>query len=152
MLHINDVVPWRYLHTTGHGLWTWDTPAFLAVVCKYDGAYAWEVSAAGTVIGAGTATDFPDAESHALEVIGKAYAGEQEYVRYARDAAAHYTLADGQRRNLSPLAGRPVRVTLHDGSSIEGRLHVGEWAIHIEQTDADLDVRPEYVTNIAPIG
>lgn len=151
MININDVVPWRYLHTSSHGLWTWTTDAFLAVVCKYDGSFAWEVSTGDTVIGAGTATNFAEAESFTLEVIGKAYAGEHQYMRYVHDAAAHYTLADGQRRNLASLAGSPVRVTLKDDSVVEGRLQVGEWAIHIELPGEDLDIQPEYVTHIAPL-
>jgi len=151
MVNINDVVPWRYLQTTTHGLWTWTTPAFLATVCKHDGTYAWEVCTESTVIGTGNADGFPDAESRALEVIGKAYNDAPQYMRYVRDAAAHYTLADGQRRSLAALAGTPVRVTLRDDTVVEGRLHVGEWAIHVELPGEDLDIQPEYVTSVTPL-
>jgi len=148
---ISSTVPWRFRQGDGRQLWSWQTSTFTAVIVRAGSVWLWEVSVQETtVLGAGTATDFDDAEFRALETIGKAFHKQFTYARLTERAAAHYTFADGVRRDLSSLDGVHVIVRLDDWRVVSGLLGIRDWWLHVSMGDRVVDVHPAHVVSVEP--
>lgn len=148
---VATTVPWQFREGDGRALWSWQTSMFVAVIVRFEGHWLWEVSIPGpTVLGAGTGRDLDDCEFYVLETLGKAFHAGFRYARLCEHAAAHYTFSDGIRRDLTPLDGVHVIITLDDERVLAGILGIRDWWLHVTMGQRTVDVHPAHVRSIQP--
>lgn len=146
---VDNTVPWQFSQAGGFSQWAWEARDFIALVVCEGGRWSWEVKTTSQVqIGAGPGTDFDTTADLALEAIGKAFPATAGYSRWTRDASYKYTLASGVRVDLSAGDGKSVRVTLTDGQTVDGVLHLGDWLLHLVDGTLQRDVHPSTVAKV----
>lgn len=146
---VDTTVPWIFSQAGAFSQWLWHTRDFDAVVVCDGGLWSWEVKTAAAVpIGAGPADDFDACADLALEAVGKGFPTSAGYSRWVGSAARKYALSNGVRVDLSAGEGKSVRVTLVDGRTVDGVLHLGDWLLHVVDDGVQRDVHPQHVTRV----
>lgn len=146
---VDRTVPWQFSQAGGFSQWVWETRDFIALVICEGGKWTWEVKTLTQVqVGAGPGADFDTCADLALEAVGKGFPASAGYGRWAAAAARKYTLANGVRVDLSAGEGKPVRVTLTSGQSVDGVMHLGDWLLHLVEGTVQRDVHPSTVVKV----
>ncbi len=169
---VTQAVPWTFTDAPGLLQWTWVTEHFVAringsEVADAEGlggrrivrAYHWELSdlmrtnqGMPRLLVDGSSSTFEDAEAAVREHVGKCYDARLGYRRFSGTLAFTYTLATGERIDVSPFVGTPCSVTVlqPDGTSqtVTGDFEVHHYRWRLRTTDGMLEIVPEHATRV----
>jgi hypothetical protein len=125
---------------------------FVATVI-YDGTtWAWRVESLapghGGVLGAGTGPERDYCQEMAVECVGKSFDSAAPHHGLATAASHRYTLAEGNRVDLSKAAGERATLTLRDGQTRHGVLMIGGHYLSLRSEDRVVHVPPSEVTSV----
>lgn len=130
-------IPWefaesgeQYIQYTWHSAPHVDPNGQFVATVIYDGtAWSWRVESLApghaATLGAGSGPSRDYCQELAVECVGKSFASTAPHGGLATAASHRYTLASGQRVDLSRLAGESVVLTLASGLQRAGKLHIG---------------------------
>ncbi len=126
---------------------------FVATVI-YDGStWSWRVESLapghGGVLGAGDGPGRDYCQEMAAECVGKSFDSAAPHRGLATPASHRYTLAGGNRVDLSQVAGEHAVLTLRDGQVREGALMIGGHYLSLRTEDRIVHVPPSEVTGVA---
>lgn len=161
-------IPWVYSDLPGILMWTWVSDHFVAKITGTEvlggdertiRSYSWELAdlmktnqGLPRVLVEGVAGDFDEADGYIREHVGKCYDPRLGYQQYAGSLANTFTLASGERVDVSALVGSRCTVTvlMADGSteSAAGDFSVHHYMWRLRNGDEFLEIRPEHCTHI----
>lgn len=168
-----EPVPWIYSDAPGILMWTWLSEHFIAKITGAEvenpealigggrtvRSYSWELADLmrmhqdmPRVLIEGMAASFEDAESLIREHVGKCYDVRLRYGRFAGCLANTFTLATGERLDVTPLLGTRCTITvlLPGGASqqVQGDLSVEHYKWRLRDGDQILEITPEHVSSV----
>lgn len=171
-MSVPEPIPWQFTDEPGLLQWTWVTEHFLARIVGVEGrgvdgegpravtAYRWELSdlmqrnqGMPRLLVEGAARRMEDAELQVREHVGKAYDPSLGYRRFAGVLTFMYTLANGERCDVSSYIGTNCAVTLLIAGggerTISGEFQVRNYRILVRTRDQEFDVVPEHILRIS---
>lgn len=164
-------IPWIFTDSNDLLMWSWLTPHFAARIQGRENAdsrnpglrnvvaYHWELldlmrthQGVPRQLVEGTIDSFDQAERSVREHVGKCYDTRLGYRVFAGRLAHQFTLATGERVDVTELIGTRCSVTvkLADGSSrtVAGDFTVDHYRWQLDTSDQRLQIVPEHVTRI----
>lgn len=167
-----EPIPWTYTDESGVLMWTWLTEHFVARITGTEvpgddatGArrvvrsYHWDLSdlmrtnqGLPRLLIDGNATTFDEAEALIREHVGKCYESRLGYRRFAGPLAFTYTLATGERIDVSKFLGSRCTVTVlmadRSERTVSGDFEVHHYRWRLASPDQVLEIVPEHVLRI----
>ena len=164
-------IPWIFTDASDLLMWSWVTEHFAARIQGREAedpdnpglrnvlAYRWELldlmrmhQGVPRQLVEGTSNAFDQAERSVREHVGKCYDTRLGYRAFAGSLAHQFTLATGERVDVTPLLGTRCSVTvlLADKSSrtVAGDFSVDHYRWRIDTAAERLQIVPEHVTRI----
>lgn len=167
-----EAIPWAYTDEAGILMWTWLTEHFVARITGVEvpgvdttgsrrvvRSYHWDLSdLMRTQQGLprqlidGNASTFDEAESAVREHLGKCYDPQLGYRRFAGPLAFTYTLATGERVDVSKYLGSRCTVTVlmpdRSERTIAGDFEVNHYRWRLTSGGQVYEVVPEHALRI----
>lgn len=168
-----DPIPWTFTDAPGLLQWTWITDHLVARISgaevandadpsgrRFVRAYHWELSdrmqtnqGMPRLLIEGSSPSFDDAEALIREHVGKCYDPRLGYRRFSGPLAFTYTLATGERVDVSQFIGTTCTVTVlqADGSqqAVTGDFDVQHYRWRLRSAGEVLEIVPEHVTRVS---
>ena len=167
-----EPVPWTFTDSPGLLQWSWVTEHFVARVLGSEvpnpsdpggrrivRSYHWELSdlmrtnqGMPRLLIEGSSQSFEEAEEAIREHVGKCYDARLGYRRFAGELTFTYTLATGERVDVSGYIGTRCAVTVllpdHSEQTVSGDFEVHNYRWRVRTADDVLEIVPEHVTRI----
>jgi len=149
-------IPWDHTASDLGSVWEWSTPHFTVTVTGDSRSFYVRISdqtgPKPRIIFDSNAATFDQAELLVRETIGKSYDLRYGYSSYSGPLATTFTLANGQRVDLSNYEGELVRVSVlsRDGtlSVYQGAANVRHYHLVVADAAREISILPSHIKSI----
>lgn len=147
-------IPWKHERDEITTLWIWDTEHFTVTVTGNVSSMYFRIHDKSTnqVFFDGQSATFEEAEIIVRETIGKAYHPALGYRNYAGSLATTFTIATGDKKDMSRYIGRAVTIrVLSSGGSQEeyaGVAQIVGYYIELHTEKVHIKILPSHILSI----